>query len=111
MTEKLKPSQMYANLNASEKLTVQRSDKNGYRFLYKIINKEHNTVLLTRYANRKFVAATISGMFFSMLEQATAYSHEMKREGVKDYIVDTYFCYLEDATAFDEPKPELAWKG
>jgi len=95
---------MYAELNTTEKLTVERSKKQGFRFLYKIVNIEFGGVISTRYSNRKFVAATISGTFFGSLTQAAAHEIKMKAQGAD---VEGYYCYLADASAF-ETKKQLA---
>lgn len=92
---------MYADLNTTEKLTVERSDRPGFRFIYKIVNIEFGGVIFTRYSNRKFVAATISGTLFGTLAQAAEHEQAMKKQGAD---VEGYYCYLADASAFETEK-------
>lgn len=88
---------MYAELNTTEKLTVERSNKRGFRFLYKIVNIEFGGVIHSRHSNRKFVAATISGTYFGSLTQAAAHEMGMKKLGAD---TEGYYCYLVDDAAF-----------
>lgn len=104
---------MYAHLNTSEMLTVEPSDKKGFRFLYKIVNKEYGGILHSRYSNRKFIAATIAGTYFGSIERVKDHQHAMMASGAGEYISQGYYCYLEDADAFQpdslESGPKLAY--
>lgn len=91
---------MYANLNTSEKLVVEPSKMKGYRFFYKVVNKEYGSVVFTRHSNRKFVAATISGSFFGTIEKAKTHREEMIKTGAGDLVAQGFYCYLEDLTPF-----------
>ena len=103
---------MYAQLNTSEKLTVSPSDKPGFRFCYEIVNKQTGAILHTRYSNRKFVAATISGDYFSSIERVQAHKEGTFAEWDKETPA-SYYCYLEDTAAFQPDNtltgPKLAY--
>lgn len=104
---------MYANLNTTEKLIVEKSDKPGFRFRYRIVNKEMGGTILTRYCNRKFVAATVAGSFFGRIENVQAHQSAMQQAGAAQHVSSGFYCYLEDATAFKPGNvvagPQLAY--
>lgn len=104
---------MYAHLNTSEKLTVRRTDNKRFRFCYEIVNKEYGGILHSRYSNRKFIAATIAGTYFGSIERVKDHQHAMRASGAGEYISQGYYCYLEDAAAFQPdslaPGPKLAY--
>jgi hypothetical protein len=96
---------MYAELNTSEKLVVKKSDNTDYRFMYEIVNKETNAVVHSRYSNRKFYAATISGTYFGSIQKAAMHRVDMvKVFKAPDTLMETYYCYIEDVSLF-EGKP------
>lgn len=101
---------MYAELNTTEKLTVTRTRNRRHRFLYQIINIESGEVLSHRYSNRKYVCATIDGgRYFARLTQAEIHRAKLRSEGLIEKMALTYFCYLVDASAFDNIKPTPVW--
>jgi hypothetical protein len=101
---------MYAHLNTTEKLTVRACNYKRFRFVYQIVNKQTGAVLHTHYSNRKFIAATLGGDHFSSLDRVNAFKDKMFDKWVHACLIETYFCYLEDTSAFEPENMSLGPK-
>jgi hypothetical protein len=88
---------MYAHLNTTHKLVVTKQAV-GLRYKYEIVNKATGEVVYTKYAFRRFVAASTTGAcFYGKVETV-----EKDKAFFARYPISPVYAYLEDITAFQD---------